>query len=217
MNSDVKSYIKGCDVCQRIKHETSKPVGLLQPLFIPQGPWYSISMDFIEGLPTSNNQNVILVVVDRLNYMHFIALAHPYTVARVASLFLHHVFKLHGMPSSIVSDKDTAFTSMFWEELFRQQGVDLAMSSSYHPQSYGQTEVVNKSLEQYLRTFASDKPSLWVEWLPLAEYWFNTNYHVATKLSPFEALYGYQPPRLMEFNYGTTRVDAVEDLLEQRQ
>jgi transposase InsO family protein len=174
-------------------------------------------MDFIEGLPTSNNQNVILVVVDRLNYVHFIALAHPYTVARVASLFLHHVFKLHGMPSSIVSDKDTTFTSMFWEELFRQQGVDLAMSSSYHPQSYGQTEVVNKSLEQYLRTFASDKPSLWVEWLPLAEYWFNTNYHVATKLSPFKALYGYQPPRLMEFNYGTTRVDAIEDLLEQRQ
>ena len=129
-------------------------------------------MDFIEGLPTSNKQNVILVVVDRLTkYVQFIALAHPYTTATVASLFLCHVFKLHDMSSFIVSDIDTAFTSLFWEELFRQQGVDLAMSPSYHPQSDGQTEVVNKSLEQYLRAFASDKPSLWVEWLPLAKYW----------------------------------------------
>uniref|UniRef100_A0A2N9EIS5 Integrase catalytic domain-containing protein n=1 Tax=Fagus sylvatica TaxID=28930 RepID=A0A2N9EIS5_FAGSY len=99
-----------------------------------EGPWHSISMDFIEGLPTSNKQNVILVVVDRLTkYVQFIALAHPYTTATVASLFLHHVFKLHDMSSFIVSDRDTAFTSLFWEELFRQQGVDLAMSSSYHP------------------------------------------------------------------------------------
>ena len=83
------------------------------------------------------------------------------------------------------------FTSLFWEELFRRQGVDLAMSSFYHPQSDGQTKVVNKSLEHYLRAFVADKPSLWVEWLPLAEYWFNTNYHTSTKLSPFEVLYGY--------------------------
>ncbi len=121
MKRDVKSYIKGYDVCQRIKHETSKPAGLLQPLSIPPRPWHSISMDFIEGLPTSNKQNVILVVVDRLTkYVHFTILAHPYTVARVVGLFSHHVFKLLGMPSSIVSDRDTAFTSLFWEELFRQ-------------------------------------------------------------------------------------------------
>ena len=91
------------------------------------------------------------------------------------------------------------------------------MSSSYHPQSNGPTEVVNKSLKHYLRAFAADKPSLWVEWLPLAKYWFNTNYHTSTKLSPFEALYGYLPPRLIEFVPGLTRVAAVEDLLEHRQ
>jgi hypothetical protein len=101
-----------------------------------------------------------------------------------------------------VSDRDTTFTSLFWEELFRRQVVDLAMSSSYHPQSDGQTGVVNKSLEHYLRAFAADKPSLWVEWLPLAEYWFNTNYHTSTKLSHFEALYGYLLPRLIEFVLG---------------
>jgi hypothetical protein len=117
----------------------------------------------LKGLPTSNKQNVILVVVDRLTkYVHFVALAHPYTVARVATLFSHHVFKLLGMPSSIVSDRDTAFTSLFWEELFRQQGVDLALSSSYHPQSDGQTEVVNKKLGAILRAFAADKPNLWL-------------------------------------------------------
>jgi hypothetical protein len=127
------------------------------------------------------------------------------------------VFKLHGLSSSIVSDRDTAFTSLFWEELFRRQGFDLTMSSSYYPQSDEPTEVVNKSLEHYLRAFAADKPSLWVEWLTLVEYWFNTNYHTSTKLSPFEALYGYLPPKLIEFVPGLTRVVAVEDLLEHRQ
>lgn len=138
-------------------------------------------MDFVEGLPTSNKHNVILVVVDRLTkYVHFIPLAHPYTTSRVADLFLHHVFKQHGLPLSIVSDRDTSSTSLFWEELFRKQEVDLAMSSSYHPQTDGQKEMVNKSLEFFVRAFAVDKASLWVEWLPLAEYWFNTNYHAST-------------------------------------
>jgi hypothetical protein len=90
-----------------------------------------------------------------------------------------------------VSDKDTAFTVLFWQELFSKQGVDLAISSTYHPQTDGQTEVVNKSLEQYLRTFAADKPSQWVDWLPLAEFWY-TNYHASTKTTPFKAFYGYQ-------------------------
>jgi hypothetical protein len=94
--------------------------------------------------------------------------------------------------------------------------VDLTMSSSYHPQSNGQIKVVNKSLEHYLRAFAADKPSLWVEWLPLVEYWFNTNYHTSTKLSPFEALYGYSPPKPLEFVPGTTRVAAVEELIQHR-
>lgn len=131
---DVKAYIKGYDTCQRIKHETSKHAGLLQPLSIPSRPWHSISMDFVEMLPKSNKKDVILLAVDRLtNYVHFIALAHPYTPAKVANLFLQHVFKLHGMAASILSDRDTTFTSLFWEELFRKQEIELAMSSAYHP------------------------------------------------------------------------------------
>jgi hypothetical protein len=91
-------------------------------------------MDFIEGLPTSNKQNVILVVVNRLTkYVHFMALAHPYTTAKVGDLFMKYIFKLHDMLASIMSDRDTTFTTTFWQELFKVQEVDLAMSSSYHP------------------------------------------------------------------------------------
>jgi hypothetical protein len=114
MKQDIKTYVKECDICQRIKSETTRPTGLLQPLPIPPRPWYSISMDFIEGLPKSNKQNVILVIVDRLTkYVHFMELAHPYTAAKVADMFMKNVFKLHGMPTSIVSDRDTAFTATF--------------------------------------------------------------------------------------------------------
>ena len=97
------------------------------------------------------------------------------------------------------------------------QGVSLAMSSAYHLQSGGQTEVVNKSLEHYLRAFAIDRPSTWVEWLPLAKFWFNTNFHTSIKMTHFEALYGYPPPRVLDYVAGTTRVDAVDLLLRDRQ
>ena len=97
------------------------------------------------------------------------------------------------------------------------QGIGLAMSSSYHPQSDGQTEVVNKSLEHYLRAFVADRPQAWVDCLPLAEFWFNTNFHSSIKLTPFEALYGYPPPKLVDYVPGTTRVAAVDLLLQDRQ
>ena len=122
------------------------------------------------------------------------------------------VFKLHGMP-----DRDPIFTSRFWSELMKLQGVELAMSSAYHSQTNGQTEVVKKSLEQYLRAFVAAKPSAWVEWLPLAEFWFNTNFHSSTKLTPFEALYCYPPHRLLDYIPGITMVGAVNEHLKSRQ
>ena len=93
-----------------------------------------MSLDFVEGLPKSMGYEVILVVVDRLTkYVHFVPVSHPYNAAKIASLYMHHVFKLHGRPSSIVSDRDATFTSLFWSELFRLQGTILAMSTAYHP------------------------------------------------------------------------------------
>ena len=111
MKKDLKEYFKGCELCQRNKHETSKLVGLLQPLDIPHTPWTSISMDFVEGLPKSLKQDVVMVVVDRLTkYVHFTPLSHPYIAVKVATLFMNHIFKLHGLPTSIVSDRDPVFT-----------------------------------------------------------------------------------------------------------
>ena len=134
-----------------MKSETFAPAGLLQPLSIPTTPWTDISLDFVEGLPKSQGFEVILVMVDRLTkYVHFVPVSHPYITAKIASLYMQHIFKLHGMPISMVSDRDATFTSLFWTELFKLQGTTLAMSTTYHPQSDGQTEVVNRSLEQYL-------------------------------------------------------------------
>ena len=121
------------------------------------------------------------------------------------------------MPTSIFNDRDPIFTSYFWQELMKLQGIQLAMSSAYHPQIDGQTEVVNRSLEHYLRAFATDKPASWVEWLPLAEFWFNTNFHTSLKLTIFEILYGYPPPRLMDYVPGSTKVESVDAHLKSRQ
>lgn len=152
-------------------------------------------MDFIEGLPRSWSKNVILVVVDRLTkYAHFIDLSHPFTAQSVAKVFLDVIYKLHGLPVNIITDRDKVFTSSFWKELFSLMGTTLAMSSAYHPQTDGQTERLNQCLEHYLRCMAHDHPTQWLNWLPLAEHWYNTNYHTSLHLTPFQALYGYPPP-----------------------
>ena len=134
----MKRHVKECDICQRLKYETCHVVGLLQPLPIPDKPWLDVSMDFVEGLPKFHSKDVVLVVVDRLTkFVHFIPLSHPYMAAKVADLYLQHVFKLQAMPASIVSDRDPVLTFHFWQELMRLQEVQLAMSSTYQPQYDG--------------------------------------------------------------------------------
>ena len=123
-----------------------------------------MSLDFVEGFPKSQGFKVILVVVDRLTkYVHFIPISHPFIVAKVTSLYMQYVFKLHGMLATIVSDRDTTFTSLFWSEFLRLQGTTLAMSTAYHPQPTGLTKIVNKTFKQYLSAFTADKPHRWVE------------------------------------------------------
>lgn len=193
----ILQFVKTCLVCQQAKLDRSKYLGLLQPLAIPSQCWHTVSMDFIEGLPRSCNADCILVVVDKLSkYAHFIPMVHPFSALKVANLFLDHVYRLHGMPSAIITDRDKIFTSNFWQHLFALTDTQLCMSSSYHPQSDGQTERVNQCLETFLRCFVNANPKKWKEWLPLAEYWYNTSMHSSLGKSPFEVLYGYSAKTL---------------------
>ncbi|KAL0337660.1 UNVERIFIED_CONTAM: Transposon Ty3-G Gag-Pol polyprotein [Sesamum calycinum] len=159
----------------------------------------------------------ILVVVDRLTkYSHFIALKHPYTATSIAKLFFDNIYKLHWLLVSIVTDRDKIFTSKFWKELFTLYGVSLDMSSAYHPQSDGQTERVNQYLENYLRCMCHQKPKKWAQWLTLAEFWFNTNFHIGLKATPFQALYGYPPHQLSIGPYFQNHHTEVEELMQER-
>lgn len=197
MKLEIFKWVSECDVCQRIKSKNVHTPGLLQPLPILEQVWQDISMDFMEGLPSSTGKNVVLVVVDRLSsYGHFLALKHPFSAQEVAKLFVKEVYRLHGLPRSIVSDRDSVFTNYLWQNLFIIVGTKLNMSSAYHPQSKGQTERLNRCPETYLRAMLFENPKHWARWLPLAEWWFNTNFHNSLKVSPFEALYGHPSTQL---------------------
>ncbi|KAJ4757727.1 polyprotein [Rhynchospora pubera] len=169
LKQSVHDYVIACHTCQINKGEHVPYPGLLQPLPIPPTAWYSVGLDFITGLPKSQGKDVILVIIDRLTkYGHFLSLTHPYTAANVAQLFLDNVYKLHGIPQNLVSDRDPIFTSLFWKELMNKIGIQLNLSTAYHPQSDGQTERLNQCVEQYLRCMAFEQQKKWMKWLPLA-------------------------------------------------
>jgi hypothetical protein len=171
-------------------------------------------MDFVDGLPNSRGKTTIFVVVDRLSkYAHFVAISHLYSAMSVAQVFFKNIFKLHDMPKSIVCNRDPVFTSHFWKELFRLQGTSFNFSSAYHPQTDGQTEVVNRTMEMYLGCFMSSQPKEWCKWLAWAEYSYNTSWHTTLKTTPFAAVYGRDPPTLLSYIPGTARVEVVERAL----
>ena len=155
----VGEFVRSCATCQRNKMETLHPAGLLQPLPIPSRIWADVSLDFIEALPKVHGKSVLLTVVDRFSkYAHFIPLGHPYTASSVARAFFQDIVRLHGIPESIVSDRDPVFTGHVWRDLFRRAGVKLLMSSAFHPQTDGQSEAVNKTITMYLRCLTGDRP-----------------------------------------------------------
>jgi hypothetical protein len=157
------------------------------------------------------------VVVDKFSkYNHFLQLSNPFTIAVVAQLFLTNIYKLHGMPQAIISNRDKIFTSQLWQELFRLTDVRLLMSSSYHPQTDGQTERVNQYLETFLRCFVHSCPKQWSKWLPLAEYWYNTSAHSATGHSPFQVLYGHSPRHFGIQAADSCAVPELEAWLQER-
>eukprot|EP00253_Pinus_taeda_P012179 PITA_12179 len=192
MKKDIVEYLARCLECQQIKAEHQHPAGLLQPLPIPEWKWEIISMDFITGLPrTKKNNDSIMVVVDKLSKAaHFIPVQSTFRATQIAHIFMQNVFRLHGLPKTIISDRDVKFTSAFWKTLFADLGTQLNFSTAYHPQTDGQTERVNQIVEDMLRAYVMQQPTRWEEYLHLVEFAYNNGYHTSTQMSPFEVMYG---------------------------
>uniref|UniRef100_A0A803K5R9 Gypsy retrotransposon integrase-like protein 1 n=1 Tax=Xenopus tropicalis TaxID=8364 RepID=A0A803K5R9_XENTR len=192
MSRDCMKYVTSCQTCARFKDTHSRPMGLLQPLPVPEKPWERISMDFIVELPKSGGFNTIMVVVDGFTKMaHFIPLVGLPSAATTAEVFIKEVFRLHGLPREIVSDRGSQFTSRFWRALCQGLHIELALSSAFHPQTNGQTERTNQTLEQYIRCFSSYSQEDWSALLPLAEFSYNNAVHSSSKQTPFFANYGF--------------------------
>jgi hypothetical protein len=194
----VNEYVRTCDTCARNKTPRRQPHGQLHPLPIPTGPWMSVSMDYIVELPRSNGYNTILLCVDRLTKMaHFCPTTTNVTAEESAKLYIKHVFKYHGLPNDIITDRGPQFTSAFTTKLLKLCDIHGNKSTAFHPQSDGQTERVNQTLEQYLRIFCDYQQDNWHELLPLAEFTYNNAKHSSTQLSPFFANYGYHPRAIL--------------------
>jgi hypothetical protein len=191
----VRDWVRSCAVCQQNKIETLHPAGLLQPL----GGTILDLVRHLNGFHQSPTKGIWQISHSYsrptiLQICHFIPLSHPYTTATVARAFFDEIVRLHGFPSSIVSDRDPMFTGHIWRDLFKLAGVKLRMSTTFHPQTDGQSEVVNKTIAMYLRCITGDCPRAWVDWIAWAEYCYNTSYHSALKTTPFKVVYGRDPP-----------------------
>ncbi|KAL0551238.1 hypothetical protein IC582_010324 [Cucumis melo] len=192
MKREVAEFVSKWLVCQQVKAPRQKPAGLLQPLSIPEWKWENVSMDFITGLPrTLRGFTVIWVVVDRLTKSaHFVPGKSTYTASKWAQLYMSEIVRLHGVPVSIVSDRDARFTSKFWKGLQTAMGTRLDFSTAFHPQTDGQTERLNQVLEDMLRACALEFPGSWDSHLHLMEFAYNNSYQATIGMAPFEALYG---------------------------
>ena len=188
---DVGKYVEGCDLCQRMKNRTEEPAGKLKLSEVPQKTWTHLTVDFITKLPVVAGKDVILVVCDRLSKMtHFVATMEGTSAEGLARLFRDNVWKLHGLPESVVSDRGPQFAVELTKELNRMLGIKTKLSTAFHPQTDGQTERMNQEVEQYLRFFIEHRQKDWLEWLAMAEFAINNKVHTVTKISPFMANYG---------------------------
>uniref|UniRef100_A0A8C6PCD2 Gypsy retrotransposon integrase-like protein 1 n=1 Tax=Nothobranchius furzeri TaxID=105023 RepID=A0A8C6PCD2_NOTFU len=194
MFKDVKEYVSACQTCARNKGSNQPPFGLLHPLPIPSRPWSHIALDFVTGLPPSRGFTVILTIIDRFSKAcHLVPLKALPSAADTATLLVKHVFRLHGIPAEILSDRGPQFISRVWRDFATCLGAKVALTSGFHPQSNGQCERLNQEVEAMLRCLCSSSPSSWSTHLPWIEYAHNAHVSSATGLSPFEASTGIQP------------------------
>jgi hypothetical protein len=194
LHRKVKNYIRQCDSCQRNKSSRHAPYGGMELAEVPKQPWEWITMDFITKLPISEGNDMIMVVVDRLTkYAYMIPTTETIDARQMANLLLRYVFTNHGTPTKITSDRDKLFTSNMWQSLADQLGIEHRLSTAYHPQTNGQTERVNQTLEQYLRHYVNFQQDDWAGLLPMAQFAYNNAMHATTKETPFFANYGFNP------------------------
>jgi hypothetical protein len=190
MQNDISEYCKSCPTCVSSKPTNAQPYGLLRSLPIPSRPWEAIGIDFVGPLPSSSNRDgsfdMVCVVIDHLTSMvHLIPTRQTYKAKDIAEMVFEHVYKLHGLPDYIVSDRDSYFTSIFWKELNRLIGVELRLSSAYHPQTDGTTERANRTMVTMLRQAVEPHQKNWVTRLPAIEFAMNSARSETTGFSPF--------------------------------
>ena len=207
----VSQYVKGCDKCNRTKTYPLAPAGRLKPNSIPERRWQVVTTDLIVGLPESHGFNSIWVAVDRLSKrIHIAPTTAEVDSVGIARLFRDHVWRNHGLPDQIISDRGAQFVSGFTRELNRLLGIQTSLSTAFHPQTDGQTERVNQEIEQYLRVFINQRQDDWTEWLPLAEFAYNNRIHASTRRTPFEMDSG-QHPRMGVEPRRSTKLEAVDE------
>jgi hypothetical protein len=192
MKKEVAEYVAKCGICQQVKVEHQKPAGFLQPLLIPEWKWENITMDFVSGLPRGKRgSDAIWVIVDRLTKSAlFLAMKMTDSVEKLAKLYVDEVVRLHGVPVSIVSDRDPRFTSRLWPSVQQALGTKLNLSTAFHPQTDGQSERTIQILEDLLRACILEFGGNWEDHLPLVEFTYNNSYQATIGMAPYEALYG---------------------------
>ena len=191
MTRDVGKYMEGCNLCQRMKNRTEEPAGKLKLSEVPQKTWSHLTVDFITKLPVVAGKDAILVVCDRLSKItHFVTTTEGTSAEGLARLFQDNMWKLHGLPESVVSDKGPQFAAELTKELNRMLEIKTKLSTAFHPQTDGQTERINQEVEQYLRFFIEHRQKDWLKWLAMVEFAINNKVHMVTKILPFIANYG---------------------------
>jgi hypothetical protein len=194
MLSAIRRFCRECSSCQRMKGTGKLPYGLLQPLPVPESPWESVSMDLVTDLPLSCGHDAIVVFVDRLTKCIVLTpCSKTVTAPQLAQIFMDTVFRRFGMPTSIVSDRDPRFTSHFWKAVMSLLGTQLNMSTAYHPQSDGQTERANRTVEDMLRGFVGPRQDDWCKYLGIVEFAYNNSVQATTKHTPFYLNHGRHP------------------------
>ncbi|QRW22886.1 Retrotransposable element Tf2 protein [Rhizoctonia solani] len=193
IRADTYWHVDSCETCQRIWKPKYVPTPL-QPLELLSCPWQHISYNMIVDLPKDGSNNSILVIVDSFTkYGIFVKCSKKLKAPKLAELFLEHVWKRHGMPEKTVSNRGRVFNNKFLRALYKRLGIDPHFSLAYHPQSDGQTEQVNPSIEHFLRAYLGVNQRDWTKWLPMAEFAYNNAVHSSTGKTPFKALYGWEP------------------------